>query len=248
MLTLSIDMATPEGELLFQALAQAQRYLAATRDAALASSARAMLDSARTRWMEEDAFSAFLASVPSAGGDDFLNQLEAEGEAARIANIPLDAGQRGALRRRLEEEARVLAYRWMMWTFYGIAQVEASNPDDAVSGAARASLDAVQELGIDLREEMREAHRRMFKVLMQNRKAFRGGSAGVVKDAAAEVFAEYCPSLATQMSKAFDQVMWEADCAIYDFYGKLCAAACWRHHRRFETPQGAHDGQGQPRH
>ena len=147
MLTLSIDMATPEGELLFQALAQArERYLAATRDAALASSARAMLDSARTRWMEEDAFSAFLASVPSAGGDDFLNQLEAEGEAARIANIPLDAGQRGALRRRLEEEARVLAYRWMMWTFYGIAQVEASNPDDAVSGAARASLDAVQRV------------------------------------------------------------------------------------------------------
>ena len=222
MLTLSIDMATPEGELLFQALAQVrERYLAATRDAALASSARAMLDSARTRWTEEDDFSAFLASVASASGDDFFAQLEAEWEAARIANIPLDAEQRGALRRRLEEEARVFAYRWMMWTLYGIAQIAASNPHDPVSDAARASLDAVQKSGTDPREEMREAHWPLFKVLMQNRNVFSGGSVGAVEDAAAKVFADYCPPLSTKLSEAFNQLMREVDCAIYNSDGTL---------------------------
>ena len=109
----------------------------------------------------------------------------------------------------------------MMWTLYGIAQIAASNPHDAVSDAARASLDAVQNSGTDPREEMREAHRRLFKVLMQNRKVFPGGSSDVAKDAAAKVFADYCPSLGTELSKAFDQVMWEVDCAIYNSDGTL---------------------------
>ena len=89
MITLSIDMATPEGESLFQALAQVrERYLAATRDAALASSARAMLDSARRRWTEEDDFSAFLASVASASGDDFSPNLRPSGKRRASRTSP----------------------------------------------------------------------------------------------------------------------------------------------------------------
>jgi hypothetical protein len=151
---------------------------------------------------------------------------------------------RDRLRRTLHEEASVFALRWMCWGLVdGMARhvcdtadeiaslltaitgsVDRSDSPDPLESAGRAAIDSVEQSGVDLRGEMLEAHRHMYRVLLQNRKLYPGGCFNVVLDAADEIFAEYCPGLAPQLSHAFYHVMHEVDSANYNSDGTLKAA------------------------